>query len=348
MSYDPKNVIERAKDRSDGRYGHPELEVAYEVMTHQMLLSWYDESVPRAERLAQSKAAMEMWTMPSDGTTTLEEYVAPGCPEEPDTTVDIYVAAPAERTAKLMPAIFWCCGSALASHIAAIQPYDSFYRTYGAIMVVPDYRTVLNDDGNYPAAVNDLHAGYVWTVEHAEELGIDPKKIVIYGGSSGGQLAIALCHRLKRYGITPKGCISDMGQIALDTTKGSGAFVGCGWDSRHVKASTDAWLGDIDRSTLGPEAFPALATVEDCVGLPPMFIHAPECDPSTSAALGYADKLLQAGTYVELHLWGGADHGVWETDVEHGRLWQNRTETLLRNFHDIWDYDLRRPWLLEE
>ena len=205
MTYDPKDVIERAKDRKDERFGHPEIRTAYEAMTHQELMGLYDLSVPRAERYAQGRAAMEMWTMPSDGTTTLDKYVAIGCPDDPACECDVYVATPTERPSKRMPAIFWCAGSGLANHIADIQPYDAYYRTYGCIIVCPDYRTCHNEGATYLDTMNDLHASFLWTVEHAKELGIDPKKIAVYGGSSGGQLAISLCHRLKRYGITPQG-----------------------------------------------------------------------------------------------------------------------------------------------
>ena len=40
-----------------------------------------------------------------------------------------------------------------------------------------------------PYAVEDSYAGLVWTADHAEELGIDPTRILLEGNSYGGGLA---------------------------------------------------------------------------------------------------------------------------------------------------------------
>ncbi len=41
-----------------------------------------------------------------------------------------------------------------------------------------------------PAAVEDVRASILYTVQHAKELNIDPNKIVVMGGSAGGHLAL--------------------------------------------------------------------------------------------------------------------------------------------------------------
>ena len=43
----------------------------------------------------------------------------------------------------------------------------------------------------HPAQVEDAYAGLVWVSEHADELGIDPDKIMVYGKSGGGGVAAA-------------------------------------------------------------------------------------------------------------------------------------------------------------
>jgi acetyl esterase len=55
--------------------------------------------------------------------------------------------------------------------------------------VAPDYRTRDRLKGTPEDCVSDGRAAVAWIVEHAKELGIDPRKIVVLGGSAGGHVA---------------------------------------------------------------------------------------------------------------------------------------------------------------
>ena len=59
----------------------------------------------------------------------------------------------------------------------------------GMVGIAPDYRTRNRFKGTPEDCVADGRAAIRWIVEHAEELGIDPKKIVCQGGSAGGHVA---------------------------------------------------------------------------------------------------------------------------------------------------------------
>lgn len=59
----------------------------------------------------------------------------------------------------------------------------------GMVGVAPDYRTRGRFQGTPEDCVADGRAALRWVVEHAEELGIDPEKIVCHGGSAGGHVA---------------------------------------------------------------------------------------------------------------------------------------------------------------
>jgi acetyl esterase/lipase len=47
----------------------------------------------------------------------------------------------------------------------------------------------------YPAAVDDCLAAIRWIREHADELGVDPDRLAVWGGSAGGHLALMMGFR---------------------------------------------------------------------------------------------------------------------------------------------------------
>lgn len=59
----------------------------------------------------------------------------------------------------------------------------------GLVGVAPDYRTRDRLNGTPEDCVSDGRAAIRWVVAHAAELGIDPAKIVVQGGSAGGHVA---------------------------------------------------------------------------------------------------------------------------------------------------------------
>lgn len=118
-----------------------------------------------------------------------------------------------------------------------------------------------------------------------------------------------------------------------------------------MNTSSTAWLNGIEGDDVPPEAFANHATVEDCIGLPPTFIHTMEIDPGADPSMVYASKLLEAGVYTELHLWGGTNHvglpsaSEQDPSSEYGRRYKNSVDSNLR---DCMKYDLRREWLREQ
>lgn len=58
----------------------------------------------------------------------------------------------------------------------------------GLVAVCPNYR--LSGEAKHPSQVNDCRAAVRWTREHADEYGIDPDRLGVYGGSAGGHLAL--------------------------------------------------------------------------------------------------------------------------------------------------------------
>lgn len=61
--------------------------------------------------------------------------------------------------------------------------------SHGMVGIAPDYRTRERFETTPEDCVADARAAVRWVQSHAAELGIDPKKIVVEGGSAGGHVA---------------------------------------------------------------------------------------------------------------------------------------------------------------
>jgi len=59
----------------------------------------------------------------------------------------------------------------------------------GLVGVAPDYRTRGRFGGTPEDCVSDARNAVNWVEDHAEALGVDPKKIISQGGSAGGHVA---------------------------------------------------------------------------------------------------------------------------------------------------------------
>jgi len=95
-----------------------------------------------------------------------------------------------------------------------------------------------------PAAVEDVRCALRWIVQHAGELKIDPKRIVLAGGSAGGHLALIA-------GMLPTGNVYDR---ACPTV--GGARWGTGDEPAIKVAAIVNWFGITDVNDLlqGPNA----------------------------------------------------------------------------------------------
>ena len=116
-----------------------------------------------------------------------------------DRAIEVVVVTPTERAAP-RPAVLSLHGGGMCAGTAQLetQPAGRLARELGAVVVSPNYR--LAPENPFPAGLDDCMATLQWMVEHADELGIDPDRIAVYGTSAGGGLAAAVAQRALRRG----------------------------------------------------------------------------------------------------------------------------------------------------
>lgn len=176
-------------------------------------------------------------------------------------------------------------------------------------VVSVEYR--LAPETPHPGPVEDCYAGLSWTAEHADELGIDPDRIVIAGISAGGGLAAAVALMAR-----DRGGPALAGQMLMcamlddrNDTPSARQMAGLGiWD--HTSNQT-GWTALLHTACGGPDVSPyaAPARAGDVSGLPPAFIDVGSAETFRDEDVAYASRIWQAGGVAELHVWPGGFHG---------------------------------------
>jgi acetyl esterase len=174
-------------------------------------------------------------------------------------------------------------------HICRRLAHDS-----GAVVVSVEYR--LAPEHRFPVPLHDTLDAADWVVDRAEELGVDPAKLVVGGDSAGGNLAAALAIVFRDTGRPLAGqlLIYPIVDLAL-SLPGVHAYRGLGLKADDGKLVADAYLGDHDPTD--PLASPWYADAE---GLAPAMVVTVLHDALMHEGQEYANKLRSAGVPTEL------------------------------------------------
>lgn len=229
-------LVEKGKiiDIRDERWAHPALlesGLPWDQSIHADSTVLVNPDLPTEQKVEigkQAFAALAAMATADNSFCDVTEYSVPGCPEEPETEATVVVYRPKSLTKRKARCMFYCLGGMLAMAEPGAFPIADHCERFNCVAVVVKYRTSLQ--APYPAAINDLHAGYQWMLDNAEELGINPKNVVVVGQSSGGHLALAIPFRLKRYGIKPKGVVAAVPQTDDREDDSTGVYGGA-WDT---------------------------------------------------------------------------------------------------------------------
>jgi acetyl esterase/lipase len=198
-----------------------------------------------------------------------------------------------------------------------------------AVVVSVEYR--LAPENPYPAPVEDCYAGLLWMAANAAELGFDPDRLAVYGGSAGGGLTIAVTMLARDRGGPPIRFQMPIYPMIDDRneTPSSHEITDIGlWDRAGNIEAWKWYLGDGK-----PDQYAAPARAENLAGLPPTFIDVGTVDMFRDEDIAFAQRLMQAGVPTELHVNPGAYHAaeVFAAAAPLSeRIWARRYEALRR------------------
>ena len=108
-----------------------------------------------------------------------------------DRELKIYINYPPEwKPSDVRPAIVFFFGGAWTSGtVEQFAPQAEYFASRGLVAARADYR-IKSEDGVTPdKCVEDARSAVRWVRKNAKLLGIDPKKLIVSGGSAGGHLA---------------------------------------------------------------------------------------------------------------------------------------------------------------
>ncbi|MEU1736283.1 alpha/beta hydrolase [Streptosporangium sp. NPDC020145] len=290
--------------------------VPFDPELGQLLAAMRGDSPPQplnAETLAASRAGLEAMAQPAavvigDRPVEAEERTIPGRPGTPDLAVTIL--RPKERVPGA-PGLYNMHGGGLVMgdrHMDTPRLVDMVVE-FGFVVVNVEYRLAPENPGTGPA--EDCYAGLLWTADHAEELGYDPERLIVMGGSAGGNLAAAMS-LMARDRKGPKLA----GQLLLvpmlddrNESVSTHQYDGIGtWDRAANLFAWKSVLGDgVGGPDVSPYAAPARAT--DLSGLPPAYIELGSAELFRDESVEYASRIWAAGGEAELHVWNGGFHG---------------------------------------
>ncbi len=268
------------------------------------------------QRRATVSAVLAMVEVPPNPNVTSEDRTVPGPEGAPDIMVRIYRPVGVTGT---LPGIYYIHGGGMILGDVAGEDAtaSSLCEQVGAVVVSVEYR--LAPEHPHPAPVEDCYAGLRWMAAHAAELGYDPDRLALYGGSAGGGLVLGTVLLARDRGGPAIAFMMPIYPMIDDThtTPSSHEITDVGiWD-RAGNIEAWAWyLGDGK-----PDQYAAPARAEDLSGLPPAYIDVRTVDLFRDEDIAFANRLMQAGVPCELKVNPGSYHAseVFAPDAELSR-----------------------------
>jgi acetyl esterase len=263
----------------------------------------------REASVAQSRAAQWEWLPymgePEPVACCVTRFI-------PSTTAEIPIRVYRPDGAGLLPALVafhggcWMVGNIDVSD----RPHRALANATGCVVVAVNYQKA--PEHPFPIPLEDCFAGWRWTLDHAEELGVDPTRIGVVGDSAGGNLAAAVSLKA-RDGGGPQPAVQVLIYPALDwevDTPGAAENAdGYGLTTADMRWTWEQYVPD---RALRSDRLVSPLRAPSVSGLPPAIVVTAEFDILRDEGRRYADRLEAAGVPVARFHYGGTIHGfLW-------------------------------------
>jgi acetyl esterase/lipase len=209
-----------------------------------------------------------------------------------------------------LPVFYWMHGGGMVigNRYMDDTRLAQWCRSLSCICVSVEYR--LAPEAPYPLPIDDCDEGLRYVVDHAGDLGINPRSIGIAGRSAGGGLAAALALRWRDRG-DDRVAFQYLEYPMLDDRMSTASSITDGfplWSRESNAYGWRAYLGDLcGTDQVPPDAAPARTA--ELAGLPTTFISVGTADCLRDEAIDFAARLCRADVLTELHVYAGAVHG---------------------------------------
>lgn len=233
------------------------------------------------------------------------DRLAPGQPGGPDVPVRLHRERGITEPRPCLISIHGG-GYVIGSHLGDDGRFNRWSTALRCVGVSVGYR--LAPETPFPGPLEDCYAALRWAYENARDLGIDPGRIGVIGGSAGGGLAAGLALLAR-----------DRAEIPLAFQVLSYPMLDDRLATRSGRAGAPLWGPSANQfgwrsylSSLRLEqdipgyAVPARAA--DLAGLPPAFITVGNLDGLLDEDVDYARRLIAAGVPTDLHVFADGTH----------------------------------------
>jgi acetyl esterase/lipase len=254
-------------------------------------------------------AAMRGRTLRSPGTPTgaveHTDHHVPGAPGDPDVAVRLHRERGAASPRPCLISIHGG-GYVIGSHLGDDGRFDRWCTALQCVGISVGYR--LAPETPYPGPLEDCYGALLWAFRNAHELGIDPARIGIVGGSAGGGLAAGLALLARDRGEIPVS-FQVLSYPMLDDRllTASGQAGAPLWGPTTNQYGWHAYLGAYQTEDDVP-GYAVPARAGNLGGLPPAFVTVGNLDGLLDEDLDYARRLIAAGVPTDLHVFADGPH----------------------------------------
>jgi acetyl esterase/lipase len=254
-----------------------------------------------AENLAQMRQRRLRDPGPPCDAVEHVDRVAPG---DPDVPVRLHRERAADGPRPCLISIHGG-GYVIGSHLGDDGRFNRWSPLLGCVGISVGYR--LAPETPYPGPLEDCYTALRWAYRNAPDLGIDPARIGIIGGSAGGGLAAGLALLARDRAEVPVAFQVLSYPMLDDELTSSGQADAPLWPPA---ANQFGWRSYLSGFRAGDDvpgyAVPARAA--DLAGLPPAFITVGNLDGLLDEDIDYARRLIAAGVPTDLHVFADGAH----------------------------------------